>query len=134
MSGTIVLVPTPVPPQPRLEYGFTFRYTNVIQIDTQEETDMRSINVRDLRLRSAQVWRQLAEEKELVVRSKGKSVAVLSATTEDMLETTLTALRRARALQAVMALQMESARVGKDRLTLDDINKEIGAVRQSRQP
>jgi len=95
---------------------------------------MRSINVRDLRLRSAQVWRQLAEEKELVVRSKGKSVAVLSATTEDMLETTLTALRRARALQAVMALQMESARVGKDRLTLDDINKEIGAVRQSRQP
>jgi antitoxin (DNA-binding transcriptional repressor) of toxin-antitoxin stability system len=106
----------------------------VIQIDTQEETDMRSINVRDLRLRSAQVWRQLAEEKELVVRSKGKSVAVLSATTEDMLETTLTALRRARALQAVMALQMESARVGKDRLTLDDINKEIGAVRQSRQP
>ena len=39
---------------------------------------MRFVSVRDLRGNSAQVWRLLADEKEMVITSNGKPVAILS--------------------------------------------------------
>lgn len=91
---------------------------------------MRFVSVRELRDRS--VWRTLADEKDLVVTSKGKPIAVLSATSEERLEESLAAVRRARAQASVAAVQQASRRAGTDRLSLDEINAEIDAVRQSR--
>ena len=94
--------------------------------------EMRFVSVRELRSRSAAVWRTLADNKDLVVTSNGKPIAVLSATSEERLEESLAAIRRARAQAAVAAVQQASRRAGTDRLSLDEINAEIDAVRRSR--
>ena len=93
---------------------------------------MRFVSVRELRGRSADVWRTLADEKDLVVTSNGKPIAVLSATSEEHLEESLQAARRARAQAAVAAIQQASLNAGTDRLSPDEINAEIQAVRRSR--
>ena len=56
---------------------------------------MKCVSVRELRSRSAAVWRSLAREKDLVVTAKGKPIAVLSATTTSTLKAPLAALRQA---------------------------------------
>ncbi len=93
---------------------------------------MRFISVRDLRSKSAQVWGQLAEEKELVVTSNGKPIAILSAVQEGRLEETLSSIRRARAMAAVDAMQQRALRMGLNTMTLEDINAVIEEVRKER--
>ncbi len=44
---------------------------------------MKFVTVRDLRGKTAALWKQLEQEKELVVTSNGKPIAVLSATDEN---------------------------------------------------
>lgn len=90
------------------------------------------VSVRELRNRSAAVWRKLAEEHDLVVTSNGKPIALLSATSENALEEALTTARRARALAAVARLQQTSAQAGTDRLTLREVNAEIRKARRGR--
>ena len=93
---------------------------------------MRFVSVRELRGNSAAIWKALAVEKDLVITSNGKPVAVLSATSEEMLEESLVAVRRARALAAVTAMQQASLKAGADRLSVKEVNAEIAAVRQGR--
>ena len=93
---------------------------------------MRFVSVRELRGRSAAVWKELAEEKDLVITSNGKPIALLSATSEETLEESLAAVRRARALAAVTAMQQASLKAGTDRLTRKEIDAEIEAVRKVR--
>ena len=93
---------------------------------------MRFVSVRELRARSAAVWKTLAQEKELVVTSNGKPIALLSATSEERLEESLDAVRRARAQAAVAAIQDASHQSGTHRMSLGEINAEIDAVRRNR--
>jgi antitoxin (DNA-binding transcriptional repressor) of toxin-antitoxin stability system len=93
---------------------------------------MRFVSVRELRGRSASIWKELAEAKDLVITSHGKPIALLSATSEETLEESLVAVRQARALAAVNAMQQAGAKAGADRLTLEEINAQIDAVRKSR--
>ncbi|MEA5075492.1 MAG: type II toxin-antitoxin system Phd/YefM family antitoxin [Coriobacteriia bacterium] len=93
---------------------------------------MKFVSVRDLRSKSADIWRDLPVEREMVVTSNGRPIAVLSAVTESNLEESLAAFRRARAIEAVAALQRESVARGTDKLTEDDVNAEIAAVRSAR--
>jgi len=93
---------------------------------------MHFVSVRELSTRSATVWDILREEKDLVVTSNGKPIAVLSATTASTLEASLAALRQARAQLAVAAMQERARETGADRLTLEDVNAEIQAVRRQR--
>ncbi|MCC7264934.1 MAG: type II toxin-antitoxin system Phd/YefM family antitoxin [Candidatus Latescibacteria bacterium] len=93
---------------------------------------MRFVSVRELRGRSAAIWKELAAEKDLVVTSNGKPIALLSATSEETLEESLVAVRRARALAAVTAMQQASVKAGTDRLSAKKIEAEIAAVRKGR--
>ncbi|MCY4078079.1 MAG: hypothetical protein OXH04_21915 [Acidobacteria bacterium] len=93
---------------------------------------MRFISVRELRGRSATVWKTLADEKDLVVTSNGKPIAVLSATSEEHVEESLRTVRRARAQAAVDAVQQASVQAGTHRMSLDEINREIDAARRTR--
>lgn len=93
---------------------------------------MRFVSVRELRGQSAAVWKRLADEKDLIVTSNGKPIALLSATSDENLEESLSALRRARAQAAATAMQQASVRAGTDRLSLHDINAEIVATRRQR--
>lgn len=93
---------------------------------------MNLITVRDLRNRSGQVWRRLAQEQELIVTSKGRPIALLTPITEGDVEKTLAVLRRARAQVAVSRMRETAASAGADRMTLDEINEEIRTARRDR--
>lgn len=78
----------------------------------------------------AEVWRRLAEEHDIVITSNGKPVAILSAVSPDDLEESLAALRRARAIMAVEAVQQQSVVAGRHRLAAKDVAKEIAVARK----
>ncbi|HEY4745730.1 MAG TPA: hypothetical protein VIH45_13785 [Desulfuromonadaceae bacterium] len=93
---------------------------------------MKFLSVRDLRGKSAQIWKDLPEEREMVITSNGRPIAILAAISESNLEESLTAFRQARAVEAVAALQRRSADLGTDKISMDEIDAEIKAVRKSR--
>ena len=93
---------------------------------------MRFVSVRDLRGKSAQIWKRLARLKEMVITSNGKPIAIISATSEEILEESLSAIRTARATAAVEAMQLKSVEKGKDRISLEEINAEVQAERKAR--
>jgi antitoxin (DNA-binding transcriptional repressor) of toxin-antitoxin stability system len=93
---------------------------------------MKFISVRDLRGKSADIWRELPDEREMVITSNGRPVAILAAVNEATLEEALAAFRRARAVGSVASLQRRAVASGADALTADDIEAEIAAVREAR--
>jgi len=93
---------------------------------------MKFISVRDLRGKSAEVWKDLPTEREVVVTSNGRPIAILSAVNESNLEESLSAIRQARAAEAVMSLQRRSVERGTDGITMEEIDAEIRAVRGTR--
>lgn len=93
---------------------------------------MKFISVRDLRGKSAEVWKDLPAEREVVVTSNGRPIAILSAVNESNLEESLSAIRQARAAEAVMSLQRRSVERGTDGITMEEIDTEIKAVRGKR--
>ena len=92
---------------------------------------MKFVTVRDLRSRPTKVWKDLKTEKDLVLTSNGKPMAIITNVREDSLESTLAALRRDRAVQAVRGIQKDSQRQGKN-LSLKQINAVISDVRRRR--
>lgn len=103
-----------------------------IIVYAMEEETMKFLSVRDLRGRSAQIWKELPEEREMIVTSNGRPIAILAAITEANLEESLSAFRRSRAVEAVVSLQRRSAEKGSDRISMDEINAEIRSVRKKR--
>ncbi len=93
---------------------------------------MKFLSVRDLRGKSGQVWKDLPREKEMVITSNGRPIAILAAVNESNLEEALSAFRQARAIEAVAALQRRSVEQGTDCLPPDEIDAEIKAVRDER--
>lgn len=93
---------------------------------------MKFISVRDLRSKSAQVWKQLAHEREMIITNNGRPIAIIAATSDSNLEESLSAFRQARAVEAVASLQRRSVKLGKDKMTMDEIDAEIKAVRKKR--
>lgn len=93
---------------------------------------MRFVTVRDLRLKSGEIWRELQKERDLVITSNGKPVAVLSGVDSNHLEEYFRILRRARATLAVNKIQDRSRQKGLDKLSEADIEAEVQAVRRSR--
>jgi len=94
---------------------------------------MKFLSVRDLKTKSSQVWKDLPEQKEMIVTSNGRPIALLSWINENNLEQVLSAFRHARATNAVSSIQYDSVRKGTDKLTLGEIDVEIKDVRSKRQ-
>ena len=57
---------------------------------------MKLLSVRDLKTKSSQVWKDLPDQKEMVITSNGRPIAILSSVNEDNLEQVLLAFRQAR--------------------------------------
>jgi antitoxin (DNA-binding transcriptional repressor) of toxin-antitoxin stability system len=93
---------------------------------------MKFLSVRDLKTKSSQVWKELPGQKEMIVTSNGRPIALLSSINENNLEQILTAFRRARATSAVSSIQYESTQKGTEKISMDEINAEIKAVRSKR--
>jgi antitoxin (DNA-binding transcriptional repressor) of toxin-antitoxin stability system len=93
---------------------------------------MKFLSIRDLKTKSSQVWRELPEQKEVIVTNNGRPVAILSAVSENNLEEVLNAFRQTRAVEAVSSIQYESVRKGTDKISAAEIDAEIAAVRAKR--
>ena len=93
---------------------------------------MKFLSVRDLKTKSSQVWKELPDQKEMIVTSNGRPIALLSSVNENNLEQVLAAFRHARAANAVALIQYESTLKGTDKISMDEIDAEIGAVRSKR--
>ncbi|MBI2000796.1 MAG: type II toxin-antitoxin system Phd/YefM family antitoxin [candidate division NC10 bacterium] len=93
---------------------------------------MKFVAVRDFRLKPGLVWERLDRDKEIILTSNGKPIALLTRVNEEDFEKTIAAVRRARALMAVEKMQRGSVAAGTDRLSDAEIEGEIRAVRRSR--
>ena len=93
---------------------------------------MKYLSVRDLKGKSSQIWKELPEQKEMIITSNGRPIAILSSINENNLEHVLSAFRRARTIEAVATIQYESTMKGTDKLTMEDIDAEIKTVRKQR--
>lgn len=93
---------------------------------------MEFVTIRDLRLKPTEVWDKLRQQRELILTSNGRPVAVIAGVGEDDVEETLAALRRARAQAAVSRLRRAAAERGADKLSAAEIESEIAQVRQAR--
>jgi antitoxin (DNA-binding transcriptional repressor) of toxin-antitoxin stability system len=93
---------------------------------------MKFISVRDLRGKSAEVWKELPKEREMIITSNGRPIAIIAAISDSNLEESLSAFRQARAVEAVASLQRRSVEMGSDKITMDEIDAEIKAVRKKR--
>ena len=93
---------------------------------------MKFISVRDLRGKSAEVWKSLPGEREMVVTSNGRPIAILAAVSESNLEESILAFRQARSVEAVVSLQRKSLEHGIDSIAAKEIEAEIQEVRKKR--
>jgi antitoxin (DNA-binding transcriptional repressor) of toxin-antitoxin stability system len=93
---------------------------------------MKFVSIRNLRGKSAEVWKELAGEGEMVITSNGRPIAILAAVNESNLEESLSAFRQARAVEAVASLQRRSVEQGTDKISMDEIDAEVKAVRRRR--
>jgi len=93
---------------------------------------MKFVTVRDLRNKPAQIRQSLSKEKDIVLTSNGKPFAIVTLTSEENLEKSLVMMRRIRAEEAIDSIQKESREKGKDKISMDEINAEISAVRKAR--
>jgi antitoxin (DNA-binding transcriptional repressor) of toxin-antitoxin stability system len=93
---------------------------------------MKFVTVRDFRTSSANIWKTLPQEQEMVITNNGKPIALLTPLSDRNLEETLAAIRKAKAINAVKLIQQESMKNGTDKMTLEEINYEIKASRKER--
>jgi antitoxin (DNA-binding transcriptional repressor) of toxin-antitoxin stability system len=57
---------------------------------------MKFISVRDFRTSSANIWKTLLEEQEMVITNNGKPIVLLTPLSDKTFEDTLSAKRRAK--------------------------------------
>ena len=91
---------------------------------------MKTVAIRDFRTRPRQVRETLAGEREALLTSNGRPLALLlpvdAATVDQVLET----LRHARALEAVRAIRRE--RAGARQLSMKDVDALVARTRRAR--
>jgi len=90
---------------------------------------MKFITSREIRSNPARLW-EGSRDSESVITVNGKPRAIVIATGED-LETTLLAVRTARAAIALERIRIVSRKNGTDRFTETEIDEEIHKVRKT---
>jgi prevent-host-death family protein len=90
---------------------------------------MEFVSSREIRVNPKPVFDRLEEEREVVITSRGKPVALLLGVSGENLEDTLRAVRRARAEQAVSRMRRTALEKG---LKPEEVEDEIRAVRNER--
>ena len=93
---------------------------------------MKFVTVRDLRGRPTKVWRDLKSERELVLTSNGRPMAILTSVDEGSFEARLQALRRARLGETVREIQRKASLRHPKGMSMRDIDSVIAAARKDR--
>ena len=90
---------------------------------------MKFVTVRDLRTSPAAIWKKLPTEREMIITNNGKPIALLTPLNDETLEDTISAVRRAKAINAIKKMQEISVSLGNDKMTLEEINTLINKTR-----
>ncbi|MEI8190006.1 MAG: type II toxin-antitoxin system Phd/YefM family antitoxin [candidate division NC10 bacterium] len=93
---------------------------------------MRFVPIRELRTKTASIRQDLAKAHEIVLTANGRPFAAMTPVNPDTVEEEIQAIRRARTQAAIGAIHAASRATGGDKLTMDDIDAEIAAVRRTR--
>lgn len=90
---------------------------------------MKFITVRDFRSTPAQIWKELPEEKEMVITNNGKPIALLTPINDVDLEESLNLWRKLRAMEALRKLQASAQKNNIDTMSSQEIEQEIANAR-----
>jgi antitoxin (DNA-binding transcriptional repressor) of toxin-antitoxin stability system len=90
---------------------------------------MKFVTVRDFRNSPSSIWRKLPSERELIITNNGKPIALLTPLNDETLEDTVSAVRKAKAINAMKKMQEISVSLGNDKMTLEEINTIIKETR-----
>ncbi|MCL2232322.1 MAG: type II toxin-antitoxin system Phd/YefM family antitoxin [Treponema sp.] len=90
---------------------------------------MKFVTVRDFRTSPSKIWKKLPFERELIITNNGKPIALLTPLSDETLEDTVSAVRKAKALNAVRKMQEVSVSLGNDKMSLDEINAIVNETR-----
>jgi len=93
---------------------------------------MDFVTARELRAEPAKVWEKLAAGEEIIVTRNGKPFAVLVHTEPQEVQATLRAIRAERFATTVRKMQQQAIKQGLDKMTMDEIDSEIAAMRKER--
>ncbi len=93
---------------------------------------MKFISVRDFRTSPAQIWKRLSEEQEMIITNNGKPIALLTPLTDTTLEETVSAVRKAKAINAIKIMQQKSIKMNTNIMSIAEIDKEIEEVRKEK--
>jgi antitoxin (DNA-binding transcriptional repressor) of toxin-antitoxin stability system len=93
---------------------------------------MKFVSVRDFRTSSSSIWKRLPSEREMIVTNNGRPIALLTPLSDETLEDTVSAVRKAKAINAVKKMQEISVNLGNDKMTLNEINAIITDVRKKK--
>ncbi len=93
---------------------------------------MKFISVRDIRTTPARIWKELPEEHEMIITNNGKPIALLTPVNDSDIEDALSAVRKARAINAVNKMQFSSIKNNISDMTEEEIDSEIKTARKKK--
>jgi hypothetical protein len=93
---------------------------------------MVALSMRDLRNEPGKVERVLIEERVVILNKNRQPLAIMLDVSTQSLETVVKLISQVRALQAVTDMRSAARARGLDRLSPDDIQAEVNAVRAAR--
>ncbi len=93
---------------------------------------MQFISVRQMRQNSAELWKQLREDAEIILTSNGKPIAVMAGVDEKNVEKFILAFRKARAVMAMEEMHQTSIKAGTDKMSMAEIDAVVRQIRKSR--
>ncbi|HTB33884.1 MAG TPA: type II toxin-antitoxin system prevent-host-death family antitoxin [bacterium] len=91
---------------------------------------MKMVTVREFRANPGRSLKTGKKTEDVVLTNNGKPVALLWPVNEENLEESLKMARRIRAERAIHQIQMNSVRLGLDKMTMDEIDAEIALARK----
>jgi len=93
---------------------------------------MKFVGVKELRYHPMDIIKGLTKDNEVVVTMNGRPKAILMAVEGDQVESCIKSIRQSKAALAVTRIQENSTKLGMDKTSDNDIDKEINAVRKAR--
>jgi len=93
---------------------------------------MEFIAARDFRVRPGQVWKRLKKTGNLLVTSNGKPIAIMRNIEGHDIEEELKIEACARGRNIVSRMRAHALQKGLNSLSMEEIDKEIGATRKER--
>ena len=90
---------------------------------------MKFVTVNDFKTSKSNIWKKLPSDRELIVTDNGKPIALLTPLSDETLEDTVSAFRRAKAINAMKQMQEISVSLGNDKMTSNEINAVINEAR-----